>query len=98
MDHRDLDLYLLARRQQKVSSVVTAIALLLVIGSGVLLLLGTTSILVKGALIGSAIGILLANSEFGLYGMPVSRRVLLSLLENQINRDADALAYVSRKS
>lgn len=98
MDQKDLDLYLLAKRQQKVASVVTVCALALVVGFGALLLLGATDPLVKAALAGSVLGLFLANSEFGVFGMPVSRRELLGILENQINQDADALGYVAERS
>jgi hypothetical protein len=48
---------------------------------------------VTGVLGGSVLGV-----QFVLYRLVASRKVLLGIIENQINRDPDALAYLARKS
>jgi len=98
MDSKDVERYLIAKRQQRFSTCITIAALLVCVAAGVLLYLGIAPSVSKAVLMGSAAGVLLANSEFGLYGAAVSRQSLLEIIENQINRDPDALAYLARKS
>ncbi len=98
MDHRDLDIYLRAKLQHRRATFISVLALVLVAGAGALLIFGVTGPLVKGTLLGSIIGAVIVNREFGLYSALVSKRVLLRVIENQINRDPDALAYLAKKS
>jgi hypothetical protein len=98
MDHRDLDQYLAARRGQRIATYITVLGLVIAMAAGVFLALGISPLISKAILIGSAVGVLLANSEFGLYGTIVSRFALLSIIEKQIHRDPDALAYLAGKS
>lgn len=97
MDSKDLDRYVVAKRQQQFAACITVLALVLGVGAGVLLYLGIGPPVAKAVLIGSGVGLLLANSEFGLHGAPVSRRALLEIIQNQINRDPDAIEYLARK-
>jgi hypothetical protein len=98
MDSKDLEQYVVAKRQQRFATYITIAALLVCVGASVLLYLGVAPSGAKAVLTGSALGLLLANSEFGLSGAVVSRQMLLRIIENQINRDPDALAYLARKS
>ena len=98
MDSKDVERYVVAKRQQRFAIYITIVALLICVAAAVLLYLGIAPSGAKVVLIGSAVGILLANSEFGLYGAVVSRQTLLEIIENQINRDPDALAYLAKKS
>jgi hypothetical protein len=98
MDSKDVERYMLAKRQQRFTACITVAALLICVAAAVLLYLGIAPSISKAVVIGSAAGLLLANSEFGLYGTVVSRQALLEIIENQINRDPDALAYLARKS
>jgi hypothetical protein len=98
MDGSDLEKYVTAKRQLRFAAYITVVAVLICVGAGALLYLGIAPSVSKAVLIGSAVGLLLANSEFGLYGAVVSRRTLLEIIEKQINRDPDALAYLAKKS
>ncbi len=98
MDHTDLDQYLAAKRGQRLVIYITVLGLVVAMGAGVCLALGISPPVSKTVLIGSAVGVLLGNSEFGLHGTVVSRVTLLSIIEKQIYRDPDALAYLARKS
>jgi hypothetical protein len=98
MDHTDLDQYLAAKRGQKAAIYITVLGLIVAVGAGIFLALGISPSISKAILIGSAVGVLLANSEFGLYGTVVSRLALLSIIEKQINRDPNAIAYLAKKS
>jgi hypothetical protein len=98
MDHKDLDQYLAARRGQRLATWITVLGLVIAVAAGVCLTLGIAPFAAKAILVGSAVGVVLGNSEFGLYGTVVSRMTLLSIIEKQINRDPDALAYLARKT
>ena len=98
MDSKDLDRYLTAKRQQRLANYISLVAAVLCAGAGILLYLGVEPVASKAVLIGSAIGLILANSEFGLYGAVVSRQSLLEIIERQINRDPGALSYVAKCS
>ena len=98
MDSKDLDRYLMAKRQQRLANYISLVATALAVGAGVLLYLGIEPGASKAILIGSAIGLVLANSEFGLHGAVVSRQSLLEIIESQINRDPEALSYIAKSS
>lgn len=98
MDHMDLDRYLAAKRGQRLATGITAIGLSIAACAGILLVLGVSPFASEAVLVGSAFGVILANSEFGLHGTIVSRITLLSIIERQINSDPDALAYIATKS
>ncbi len=98
MEISDLDKYLIAKRQERVAFYVTLLTTLLCVTSAAFLYLDISPVVSRAVLIGSALGLLLANSEFGLHGTVVSRQALLGIIEAQINRDADALSYLSKKS
>jgi hypothetical protein len=97
MDQRDLDTYLRARRQQRLSTTLSILALVLGVVAGALLLSGVGSPVVKGVLLGSIGGAFLAKSELPLYSAVVSRQALLRIIENQIGRDPEALIYLAGK-
>jgi hypothetical protein len=98
MDHRDLDIYLRAKLQHKRATVISIFALVVAAGAGALLIFGVTGPLVKGVLLGSIVGAVVVNNEFGLFSAVVTKRALLQVIENQINRDPDAIAYLARKA
>jgi len=79
MDSTDLERYVVAKRQQRFATYITITAFLMCIAAGVLLYVGIAPSVSKAVLIGSALGLLLANSELGLYGTVVSRQTLRTM-------------------
>lgn len=98
MDSQDLDRYVTAKRQQRVATCITVVGVVIGAAAGVLLYFGIWPLASRAALIGSALGVLLANGEFGLHGTAVSRAALLEIIERQIYRDPDAIAYLAKKT
>lgn len=93
MDRSDIDKYLVARRQHGFARTVVAITASLLAAAVILWLFGVSDRIVISVVAISAIG-----TQFATSAVVASRKVLVSIIENQINRDPDALAYLARRS
>ncbi len=95
MEKRDLNQYIRAKRQTKISAHVI-VAAIVIIGIYVVLSIMNAEIPhLEYVAIGVLIGCIAANIDAGW--SIVSKRELLGIIERQIQKDPDALMYLNEK-
>jgi hypothetical protein len=95
VDTNDIDLYLCAKRQIRVSK---ALSIGLLIAAGILgtaIVLGYDASYLRGAFWACFIGFLVEGREVFVPARVVSRERLLRIIESQINRDPEAVHYLA---
>jgi hypothetical protein len=97
MNRQDIDLYVKARRQQKWVFAVSAAGIVIGVAACAFLLGGIGGPVAKGVLIGAFSGSVLANTNWSVFSGAISRRSLLDIIERQISRDPEAVAYLASK-
>lgn len=93
MDQSDIDKYLVAKRQHTLASTTVVVTGTLLVAAALLWIFGLSDRIVVSLVVISAIG-----TQFATSTVTASRQVLVSIVENQINRDPDALAYLARRT
>jgi hypothetical protein len=97
MDSSDVEFILKARRQLRAVRWLTVCALVIAAGAfAVSLIFSAHHDALRSVSLGSLLGALLANSDFGPFSGPISRADLIRALEAQINRNPVALMQMLR--
>ena len=95
MEERDIEIYIKAKKNQKIQFITLLLVLLVEIIWLILYLTNSTTDLINLVAISCAVGLLFANNK-SLHGS--SQKDLLAALERQINRDPKALQYLAEKT
>ena len=97
MENNEVDLFLKAKRQQRLVLQMTLAALALVAMCLVLVICSVGGAYAKYLILGSGCGALLFNTDFLSGGAFVSRRDLLTLIQAQIDRSPEAIRHLGNR-
>lgn len=94
MDTSDVDFVLKAKKQLRYLRMFTTLGVLIAIAAWLVSFISVRFHDIAQAISsGALLGALLANTDLGMYGAPITRHRLIAALESHANRDAAALVY-----